>query len=182
MKKSHEQKNNFIQRLLTSTLKFTKDNNNNSNNNIGYEIPINKFNYELPNSFLQAADNARINAGYDILPRFLRRSASASSSSASSHCTCKHLQTVSDIFRSTSHKDINNIPTKKIPFRRTPRERVNQQHHSTAPLLFTPRPAVRMVMGPNFMLMNRYRRPLNMMPIRTPVRMPQRPTFQFRFR
>ncbi|UJR26803.1 hypothetical protein I4U23_008116 [Adineta vaga] len=87
-----------------------------------------QFNYELPESFLKAVDSARIKAGYDILPRPLHHHQSTSpslSSSSSAHDTYKYLQTVSEIFRSTSHDDVPRISTKKIQFRRTPREKIS---------------------------------------------------------
>jgi hypothetical protein len=162
MKKSNEQKNNFIQRLLTSTLKFKKD-----NEDVRSKSPVYKFKYELPKSFIKAVDHARVEAGYDLLPQLHRRSSSPSSSSH---------QTTSEHFRSSSTNDIDRVSTKKIQFRRTPRGHVRQQPKT--PLLIPPRPTIRMMMNPNFMMMNRCRRPPNIMPIR----MQQQQLFRFRFR
>lgn len=181
MKKSNEPKNNIIQRLFTSTLKFTKINNDNHP-----QLPDDgKFNYELPDSFIQAVDDARIKAGYEILPHLHHQSTSPSLSSLSSvHDTYKYLQTVSEIFRSTSNNDVARMATKKVPFRRAPLERVQQQpqqhHHTTAPALLSPRPTFRMMMPRNFMMFNRSRQPFHFMPMN--IRQQPRPMFQMRFR
>ena len=178
MKKSNEPKNNLIQRLLTSTLKFTK-----INNDIHEQLPDDgKFNYELPDSFIQAVDDARTKAGYDILPHLHHQSTSPSlSSSSSAHDTYKYLQTVTEIFRSASNNDVARMATKKVPFRRTPRERVQQQqHHTTAPVLLSPRATFRMMMPRNFMMFNRCRQPFHFTPMN--MRQQPRPMFQMRFR
>ncbi|CAF1504586.1 unnamed protein product [Adineta ricciae] len=179
MKKSNEPKNNLIQRLLNSTLKFTK-----INDDAHQQSPDNgKFNYELPDSFIQAVDNARTKAGYDILPHLHHQSTSPSlSSSSSAHDTYKYLQTVTEIFRSASNNDVARMATKKVPFRRTPRERVQQQqhHHTTAPVLLSPRATFRMMMPRNFMMFNRCRQPFHFTPMN--MRQQPRPMFQMRFR
>jgi hypothetical protein len=185
MKKSNEQKNNLLQRLFTSTLsKLTKENGDNRS-----KSPDDKFKYELPKSFRKAVDYARVRAGYDILPhRHRHRSASpllrqnlcsSASSSPSPHRSNHRYETVPKFSHSSSTNDIDKVSTKKIQFRRTPHRQVN---HAPTPMLFSPRPPFPMMMNPNFMMVNRCRRPPNIVPIRSPVPMQQQQMFQLRFR
>lgn len=187
MKKSNESKLNIVHRLLNSTLKFKKEIHDNRP-----KSPVYKFNYELPKSFLKAVDKVRITSGYDILPRFRHRSASPTiqpktsspsspSLSSSSYDSNNSHQTRPRNFRSSSTNDIDRVCTKKIQFRRTPRGHVHRQQ-TTTPRLFPPRPRFCMMVNPNFMMMNRPRRPLNILPIRSPVSMQRQPIFQLRFR
>jgi hypothetical protein len=188
MKKSNEQKPNIVHRLLTSTLKFKKEINDNRS-----KSPVYKFKYELPKSFLKAVDKARITAGYDILPRFRHRSASpsihqktsslSSLSSSSSHYSYNRQEPISKNFRSSSTNDIDKVFTKKVQFRRTPREPVHpRRQQTTTPILCSPRPQFRMMMNPNIMMINRSRRPLNILPMRSPIPMQQQQIFRLRFR
>jgi hypothetical protein len=195
MKKSNEQKPNIVHRLLGSTLKFIKETNDNRS-----KSPVYKFKYELPKSFIKAVDNARITAGYNILPRTRHRSASpsihqkmtssssslssSSPSSSSPHGSCNRYQTTTTkMFRSSSTNDIDRVSTKKVQFRRTPRGHVPPHRQRTAtPILFPSRPQFRMMMNPNFMMMNRCPRPPNVLSMRSPIPMQQQQMFRLRFR
>jgi hypothetical protein len=187
--KSNEQKPNIVHRLLSSTLKFKKEHHDNRS-----KSPVLKLKYELPKSFLKAVDNARITAGYGILPRSRHRSASpsmdqklrssssslSSSSSFSTHRSHHGYQTRPKICRSSSTNDIERVSTKKIQFRRTPRG--HHRPHATTPIFFAPRPQFRM-MNPNFMMMNRSRRPPNVLSMRSPIPIQQQPPiFRMKFR
>lgn len=172
MKNSNEQKSNIVHRLINSTLKFKKELNDTQS-----KTSVRKFKYELPESFLKAVDNARITAGYDILPRRRHRSASPviDQKTSSFDRSDNRDQIEPKITYSSSTNDIDRFSTKKVQFRRTPRRQI----HHPQPRFFSPRPPFRMMMNPNFMLMNRSPRPANVLPIR----MPQRPAiFRLRFR
>ncbi|CAF0963019.1 unnamed protein product [Rotaria sordida] len=191
MKKSNEQKSNFIHRLLNSTFKFIKDNENNQS-----KSSTDTFKYELPESFFKAVDKTRTKAGYDILPHHHHHhrsvpsssrhnsfsSSSSLSSSLSSHRLHQDHKTVPKLYRSSSANDIDKVFKKKVQFRRTPRERVHQQHPTTTPILFSARPSFRMLMNPNFMIVDRCRRQRNFIPMRSPRFIQQQPMFRLRFR
>ncbi|CAF2432643.1 unnamed protein product [Rotaria sp. Silwood2] len=190
MKKSNEQKPNFVHRLLTSTLKFIKDNENDQS-----KSSDDTFKYELPESFFKAVDNARTKAGYDILPRHRHRSvpspssrqntfssSSSSSSSHSPHRLHKDHKVIPKIYQSPSANDIDKVSKKKVQFRRTPREHVRQHQPITTPRLFLSRPQFQMMMNPNFMMVNKSRRPQNFIPMRSTIFMQQQPMFRLRFR
>jgi hypothetical protein len=179
MKNSNEQKSNFVHRLINSTLKFKKEHIDNQS-----KSSVHKFKYELPESFLKAVDNARLTAGYNILPRRRHRSASPAidqkTSSSSFTDSDNEDQIKSKITCSFSTNDLDRISTKKIQFRRTPR-RPMQHHRPTTPhpIFFSPRPPFRMMMNSNLMWMNRSPRPANV----SPIPLPQRPAiFRLRFR
>jgi hypothetical protein len=110
-------------------------------------------------------------------------SLSSSSSSSSPYRSYNRHQTTSKIFRASSTNDIDRVSTKKVQFRRTPRGNVPpHRHQTTTPMLFSPRPQFRMMMNPNFMMMNRCRRPPNVLSMRSPIPMQQQQMFQLRFR
>jgi hypothetical protein len=177
MKKSNEQKNNFVQRLLTSALNFNKEKDDSRS-----KSPVHKFEYELPESFFRAVDNARIEAGYDILPRHRHRSTSPLTRQGSSSSSLSPHRTVPKMSRSSSANDIHKISTKKVQFRRTPRAQINHHHQRTIPIPFSSRPPFRMMTNPNFMMRNRFSRPPNIMAMRSPILMQQRQIFRLRFR
>ena len=161
-KKSHEQKSSLAQRLLSSAFNTSKRDKSRGRS-------ISPFNYDLPKSFVDAVDHARVQAGYDILPRHRHRSASP---------TARHLITPK-LTCSSSTTALHQVPLKKVQFRRTPREQaLPVRHPATRPILApSPRMSFRPMAQPNFMLLSRFRRPMNPMLIR----MPQRPLFRFRF-
>ncbi len=186
MKRSHEPKPNIVHRLLSSALLFKKEHHDHRP-----KSPVLKFKYQLPKSFLEAVDHARNAAGYDLLPRFRPRSASPSigpkmssstssslSSSSSSHYFYNQSQAKPKVSCSPSTDDLSKVTTKKVPFRRTARGQVH--HHATAPVLFPSRPRFPVMMNPNLMMINRSRRPPNVLPMRPPLLMQQQPRF-FRF-
>jgi len=193
MKKSNEQKNNLLQRLLISTLsKLTKENEDNQT-----KLSDEKFKYELPDSFIKAVDYARVRAGYDILTHRRRHqyasplnhrnrssSSSLSSSSSSSSARDKQSRTKPKFSLSSSTNDIDKVSIKKIQFRRVPHGHPPPPHHHQArPRIFiSPRPTFPMVMNPNFMLVNKCHRPPNIIPIRNSVPMRPPQFFRMRFR
>jgi len=87
------------------------------------------------------------------------------------------------MFRSSSTNDVDKVSTKKVQFRRTPRGHVpRHRQRTTIPILFPSRPQFRMMMNPNFMMLNRCRRPPNVLSMRSPIPMQQQPMFRLRFR
>ena len=161
-KKSHEQKYSFAHRLLSLALNKAKNDKTRGRS-------MSPFNYDLPKSFVDAVDHARAQAGYDMLPRHRHRSVSpVTRPSITTKLTC-----------SSSTTDLRQVPMKKVQFRRTPREQPLPTRRTAArPILAaSPRMSFRPMAQPNFMLLNRFRRPMNPMP----MRVPQRPMFRFRF-
>lgn len=148
MQNSDEQKTNIFQRFINSTIKFTKD----LTHELRSKSPDEKFKYELPDSFLQAVDKARLDAGYDILPRHRARSSSSSSSDNASSL---------NLTKSSSADNLPRISTRKIAFRRS---RPQIRPPNVQPRLFSPRPRFPIVMNPNAMIINRpHHRPVNIM-------------------
>ncbi|CAF0903006.1 unnamed protein product [Rotaria sp. Silwood1] len=189
MKKSNEQKPNIVHRLLTSTLKFIRDNQNDQ-----FKSSNDTIKYELPESFFKAVDDARTKAGYDILSRHRHQSvpsssrqnsfssSSSSSSSPSPHRLQNDHKAKPKIYQSSSANDIDKVCKKKVQFRRTPRKHVQEHQSITIPRVFSSRPLFRMMMNPNFVMVNRGRRPRNFMPMRPPIFMQQQQMFRLRFR
>jgi hypothetical protein len=166
MKKSNEQKPTLVNRFVHATLKLT-------NTRLEHRSisPIEHRNYVLPKSFLAAVDRARAQAGYDILPRHHNRSASSCLSKSLSLHTFR-----TKIFHSSSTSNIDDNGLKKIPFRRRPRHQAQQQISNP---IWKPSsmPIFRMTINPSMMISNRFRHPVQMIPMRTPQSM-----FAFRFR
>lgn len=73
MKKSNEQKGSTRNRLINFLVKPIPE-----DKKVRSKSPVHKFQYQLPQSFFAAVDEARVDAGYDILPRFHHLSLSSS--------------------------------------------------------------------------------------------------------
>jgi len=125
MKGGNEHKNNIMHRLVNSTLKPQQ-----KKEKSRPKSPV-QFKYQLPTSFFEAVNDARVEAGYDILPRFHHLSMSPSrhhqtSSSSASHRSKKHhhhhgshRQTGLKHPHSSSTSDNTKDSPKIVRFRRT---------------------------------------------------------------
>jgi hypothetical protein len=97
--------------------------------------PVQKFSYQLPSSFFQAVDNARIESGDDVLPHFHHLSVSSQSSSSvhqpNKHHHHHHKQR--KVAHSSSTSDNNKVPQKKRPLRQAAKKHSHHhQHHKEA--------------------------------------------------
>lgn len=72
MKRGNEQKRSTINRLISLLVKPIPE-----EKQVRWKPAEQKFQYQLPSSFVQAVNDARMKEGYDILPRFDRRSLAA---------------------------------------------------------------------------------------------------------
>ena len=184
LRMNNRQKHNIIRRLFTSTFKLNPDIGNRRS-----QSPLDTFNYELPKSFLNAVNDARLTAGYDMLPRRLHRRSfsstveqnTSSSSLFSVNVLQRGEQARTNIRHSASANDIGKVSTKKVQFRRKPREHVHHSHLLKPPLLFSPRQPFRMINDPNFLMINRFQRSRTLIPIRPTLFPQQRHISRFRF-
>jgi hypothetical protein len=125
MKGDNEHKNN-VHRLINSTSESKQ-----KKVEVRSKSPVRKFTYQLPKSFFKAVDDARLEAGYDVLPRFHHLSISpsphcvtplsSSSSTSSAHRSIKHHdhQTGPKHAHSLSTSNNKKAPPKKVRFRQT---------------------------------------------------------------
>lgn len=81
MKRGNEQKSSTIHRLLNLLVKPIPEEKQVRSKPPGGQ----KFQYQLPQSFVQAVNDARIKEGYDVLPRFEHRSSLPSIRPAEKH-------------------------------------------------------------------------------------------------
>lgn len=116
----------MIHRLMKSTIKPQHEKVRSRS-----KSPAHKFQYKLPQSFFEAVDEARVEAGYDILPRFHHLSVSKSPS-LSSHRSSKnhrHHQTEHKHSHSSSMSDTDDASRKKIRLRRKTRKHSHHHRH-----------------------------------------------------
>jgi hypothetical protein len=115
MKEGSELKNNIKHRLMNAMSKPKQE-----KRKVRSKSPVQKFSYQLPSSFFQAVDNARIESGDDVLPHFHHLSVSSQSSS-SVHQPNKHHHhhhhKQRKVVHSSSTSDNNKVPQKKRPLR-----------------------------------------------------------------
>jgi hypothetical protein len=86
MKVVNERKKNILQRLIDSILKLKKE----KNDDRSESPPVEVLTYQLPTSFFKAVNEARLEAGYDILPHFHNLSVSQSTHRKISATTSTH--------------------------------------------------------------------------------------------
>lgn len=187
IKKTIEQKTHVVHRLVNSTIKFIQDNINDLS-----KPSTETLNYELPESFTKAVNNARKQAGYDSLPRFhhrparsssRRNSCSSSLSSLSSDQLNEDQQSSSGIYESASINDLDKSMTKKVPFRRKPRQNLQQPPPPSNLSIHSSQPRRRMPTNPRLVMVNRFPRPRNFVLTRPRMFMPQQQQmFRLRFR
>jgi len=162
MKGANEHKNNITHRLVNPALRPQQDKEKSR-----AKSPVHKFKYQLPTSFFEAVDDARVEAGYDILPRFHHLSVSPSShhetsSSSSSHRSKKHHHHHHHSHRqtglkhphssSTSHNDKDS--PKKVRFQRTTRKH-SHHHKDTGPSSSTSSSSHRTISKASHSLLNK---------------------------
>jgi hypothetical protein len=138
MKGENEHKKNIVQRLINSSAKLQQK------KEVQSKSSVHKFQYQLPKSFFDAVDDARVEAGYDVLPRFHHLSLSPSpdrqtppSSSSSrrsnkqqqeKHRHHSHRQNETKHVHSSSRSDNDNGSPKKVRIRRSNRKRPHDHH------------------------------------------------------
>jgi hypothetical protein len=151
MKRGNENKNNIIQRIINTTVKSPQ-----KQKKIRSKSPVSKFTYELPKSFFEAVDEARVESGYDPLPRLHHLSVSPSSpthetpssSSDSKHHDRHHHhhQKRHKISRSSSISNKDKASTEKHRGHRKSRGH-SHHHHKDAAQIPSPGSLLRLVVS-----------------------------------
>ena len=120
MRGANENKTGIVERIINSMVKMPPA----EKKKVRVKSPVRKFNYQLPKSFFDAVDNARVEAGYDILPRF--HHLSVSPSSEKHHHSRRESRRKHDHSPSASHRDVS---SKKAQVRRKNHKHSQQHHH-----------------------------------------------------
>ncbi|CAF1423467.1 unnamed protein product [Adineta steineri] len=131
MKQGSENKSHIVHRIIISTRKSQPEHEKSRS-----KSPVRKFQYQIPSSFFRAVDKARLEAGYDILPRFHN----PSSSSSSSHRTASlsslaldrsktHYFTKHNDFHSSSIVDADKASSKQVRFHHKFHKQSDSDHH-----------------------------------------------------
>jgi hypothetical protein len=115
MRGGNENKTGIADRLINSMVKPPPE-----KKKLRAKSPVHKFSYQLPKSFFHAVDNARVEAGYDVLPHFHHLSISPSSK--------KHRENGQKHAHSSSSSD-HDVASKKAQVRRTNHEHSHHHHH-----------------------------------------------------
>ncbi len=134
MRGGNENKNGIVHRLINSMVKPPED-----EKKFRPKSPVQKFNYQLPKSFFDAVDNARIEAGYDVLPHFHQLSISPSSNRRTLSSSPMHQPKRPDHHNrsekrhkhahSSSASDNDNISSKKVQVHRANHKHSHHHHH-----------------------------------------------------